>query len=329
MYYESYQKKPRRRRPRAKRRTFGEWLAQGLLKLLALLLIAALLCAGLLYALPPGTFLVEPEGGELALTDGLPASCINVLLLGTDVLRSSMQRSDAVLIASVGYGKLKLTSVLRDTVVDIPGHGQGKLNAAFAYGGAELAMRTLNQTFGLNIMHYAQVDFVALVKLVDAIGGVEIDLTDAERDRLNLTLRGSGKIFAPLGYTAHEVTASGENIHLDGLQALSYARIRKIDSDFVRTSRQRKLLNAMLKKIRSSLWNPALWVRLGRAVLESVHTNMSPLQILSLGEKALLAGGAEQLRLPVDGSYTDNGSKITIDNRTANRDAFYRFVYES
>ena len=68
----------------------------------------------------------------------------------------------------MGYGPAKLASVMRDTLVEIPDHGRGKLNAAFAYGGAEMLMRTLNQNFGLNIMHYAQVDFVALVKVVDA-----------------------------------------------------------------------------------------------------------------------------------------------------------------
>ncbi|MBQ2641189.1 MAG: LCP family protein, partial [Lachnospiraceae bacterium] len=124
---------------------------------------------------------------NLALTDGLPLNRLNILLLGTDDLRDGAQRSDAILIATLGYGCFRLTSVMRDTVVDIPGHGKSKLNAAFAYGGAELAMRTINQNFGLNIMHYAHVDFVALVKVIDAIGGVDLPLTDAERQRLNAT----------------------------------------------------------------------------------------------------------------------------------------------
>ena len=326
MYYESYRKKPKRRR---QRRSFGEWLLQSLLKLIALILIVAILCAAVMYALPPMFFAVEPEGKDLSLTDGLPGSCVNVLLLGTDVLSKNSQRSDAMIIASVGYGRLKLTSVLRDTYVEIPGHGMGKLNAAFAYGGADLAMKTLNQNFGLNIMHYAQVDFVALVKVVDAIGGVEINLTDAEVERLNSTILDARRVFKPLGYVATPVTQSGENIHVDGLQALAYARIRKIDSDFVRASRQRILLNAMLKKLRDNLWNPVMLTRLIRTILESVNTNMSPAQMLSLGEKALLAGTSEQMRLPVDGTYVDDGSKLTVTNRTANRDAFIRFVYES
>jgi len=329
MYYESYRRQPKKRKRRARRQSFGEWLVQGLLKLVALAVAAVVLCAALLYALPPSTFMVEPEHNTLGLTDGLPADCINVLLLGTDLTRNNAQRSDAIMIASIGYGKVRLSSFLRDTVVDIPGHGSAKLNAAFAYGGAELTMRTLNRNFGLNIMHYAQVDFLTLVRLVDAIGGVDVSVTEKEREYLNKTLRKSYSLFAPLGYTAHELTEYGDSVHLDGLQALSYARIRKLDSDFMRTSRQRRLLSAMLTRVRSRLWDPLMWTRLVRAVLASVETNMPLPQIISLAEKALLTGSAQQLRLPVDGSFTDDGSKLTVNNRNANRDAFYMFVYEN
>ena len=328
MYYEAYQKKTKQQR-RRRRRGPGEWLALGLARLLAILLALALLCAALLYALPPSLFMVEPDENTLSLTDGLPGSRINVLLLGTDVLKDNAQRSDAMMIASIGYGSLKLTTVMRDILVDIPEHGRKKLNAAYAYGGPELVMRTLNETFGLNLMHYAQVDFVSLVELVDAIGGVEVSITEAERDLLNDTVRDSGRVFAPLGYTAHELLEYGEHVHLDGLQALAYARIRKLDSDYMRTSRQRALLKTMVAKVRANLWNPVLLTRLVRCALNAVNTNMSPLQLVSLGEKVLLSGEVDQLRLPVDGTFTDNGSSLELQNRNANRSAFMRFAYES
>lgn len=330
MYYESYERKrPRGRRTagRNRRPGFGRWLTQALLRLVALALTVILLSAALLYALPPALFAVEPEGVNLALTDGLPASCLNILLLGTDALNDGVQRSDAIIIASIGYGKFKLTSLMRDTVVDIPGHGQNRLNAAYAYGGAELAMRTVNQNFGLNIMHYAQVDYVALVRVIDAIGGVELDITEPERARLNTAMLKMRRIFEPLGYTAHELTTYGTGIHLDGLQALAYARLRKIDSDYQRTGRQRTLLNAIIKKIRQNCFNPVMIARLTQVVMQSVNTNMSALQIVSLGEKALLSDDGEELRLPVEGSFTDDGSKITITDPAMNRRAFLEFVY--
>ena len=102
MYYEPYKGKKKGKARR--RRGSGEWLLQGLLKLIALLLAICLLVLGLLYALPPGLFVVEPEGVNLALTDGLPLSCVNVLLLGVDDLREGAQRSDAVMIVSGGQG---------------------------------------------------------------------------------------------------------------------------------------------------------------------------------------------------------------------------------
>lgn len=331
MYYEEpYREKKRtsKGRSRRRKRSFGGVLLELLLRLIALLLALALLGLGALYALPVSLFAVEPEGVELSLTDGLPEDRINVLLLGLDALRESRQRSDSVVIASVGYGKLKLTSVLRDTMVAIPGYGNGKLNAAYAHGGAELVMRTLNEAFDLNLMHYVAVDFASLVSVVDAIGGVEVDVTEAEAQLINQTMDKDRSKFEPLGYTAPALTQSGERTHLNGVQALYFARIRKLDSDFSRTRRQRALLSAMLGKIRSGLWNPAMLVRLGRALANACVTNLSPLQLISLGLKALAAGAPEQLRLPVDNTFTDDGSSLRIDDRQRNIDAFRMFAYD-
>lgn len=325
MYYESYQKPKKRRR---RRRSFGAWLVHSLLKLIATVLILAILAAGALYALPVSFFRIEPNDNDLSLTDGLPGNRINILLLGTDVLNQDSQRSDAMIIATIGYKTLKLTSILRDTVVDIPGHGSGKLNSAYAYGGPELVMKTLNSNFKLNIMHYIAVDFVALVKIVDAIGGVDIDISEAEMQHINKNVYLARRVFLPLGYTATELAEYGENTHLNGLRALGYARIRKIDSDFMRTSRQRTLLKAMLMKIRDNLWNPVMLYNLGEALLTSLNTNMSVVHLISLGEKALFAEDIKQMRLPADNTFHDNGSTLTISDMNANIKAFFSFAYE-
>lgn len=326
MYYESYTKPKKKRRH--KRRSFGSWLLRLLFKLVSAILILAILAAGLLYILPVSFFCVEPDNSDLSLSGDLPANRINILLLGTDVLSQNSQRSDAIIIASLGYNTLKLTSVLRDTVVDIPDHGSGKLNAAYAYGGPELVMKTLNSNFDLNIMYYISVDFAALVKIIDAIGGVDIDITEAEMQHINKNVYSSRKVFQPLGYTATELTEYGENTHLNGLRALGYARIRKLDSDFKRTSRQRILLTAMLKKIRENIWNPYMLYRLCSALLNSLNTNVSIVHLISLGEKALLSKETEQLRIPVDNAYFDNGSTLTITDRQANINALRSFVYD-
>ena len=328
MYYEEPYRKHSPRRRERRRATPGGCLAHLALRLFALLLALIIFTVGLLYALPVSLFAVEPDDSQLSLTDGLPASRANILLLGLDMTRENSQRSDAVLIASIGYNQLRLTSILRDTLVNIPGHGSGKLNAAYAHGGPELVMRTLNEAFDLNLMHYLAVDFTALVGLVDALGGVEVNVTEAEMTRINQNLDAARSQFESMGYTAPLLTQCGENTRLNGVQALYYARIRKLDSDFMRASRQRALLEAMLKKLRANLWNPALIVRFFQALSRSVDTNLSLVEFLSLGEKVLLAGAPEQMRLPVENSYTDDGANLTITDRQANIDAFRIFAYD-
>ena len=325
-YEEPYIQKPKRPRNR-RRRSFGGWLLESCLRVLALILALALVAAGVLYALPVSLFAVEPEGANLSLTDGLPAAPANILLLGLDATHENTRRSDSVIIASVNYGQVSLTSVLRDTVMDIPGHGPDKLNAAYAHGGAELVMRTLNHNLKLNIMHYVAVDYAALVQVVDALGGVDLAISQAEADKINQLISANRQRLTDLGFSASDLAYGGDSTHLTGIQALAYARIRKLDSDFMRAGRQRALLAALLKRLKASLWNPVRLVRLARALFRSAQTNMSPVQLLSLGEKALAAPAPRQLRLPVDGSYTDDGSALTITDLQKNIGEFQLFVY--
>lgn len=327
MYYEKYdEKKKKKKSPHRRRGGCLGAVARLLAKLIVLALVVAIAAAGALYVLPTALFMVEPEA-ELSLTDGLPSKPFNVLVLGVDVLDEGSQRSDTMMIASIGDGPLRLTSIQRDMEVEIAGHGTNKINAAYAFGGPELAMRTVNEALDLNVMRYVVVDFTVLVQMVDALGGIDMDITEAEMNHINLNVWKSRKVFAPLGYTAELLEECGENVHLNGLRALAYARIRKLDSDFVRTSRQRAVVNAMLDRLRAQLWNPVVLERFLRAGLGGIETNLSPVELLSLGEKALFSGDIQQLRLPVDGSFDDNGSSLKVTDRSANVQAFYDFAY--
>jgi len=284
-----------------------------------------------------GLFMIEPEA-DLSPADDLPTSRINILLLGVDKLSDGTQRSDTIIIATIGYGSLKFTSVMRDTMVDIPGHGRQKVNAAYAHGGAELTMQTLNENFGLNLTKYVVVDFVTLADLVNAIGGVDIAITQAEQTEINKNIYNARRVFLNAGYTADDTSAvdldfsgADENgyaeAHLDGIQALGYARIRHIDSDLTRTYRQRKLLIAALKEFRAAWYNPMVLYRLANAALSRLDTNMNAAEVVSLGLKAAVCSEAEQLRLPVNGSYTDNGSALVDVDYDENREAFLEFAY--
>ena len=330
MYYEDpYRKSDRknRRRKRPRRRSFGGWLLALVLRLLLLALTVAALTAGLLYVLPVSLFAVEPEGADLSLTGGLPQDRVNILLLGLDQQRENTRRSDSIIIATIGKGEVKLTSILRDTVMDIPGHGQNKLNAAYAYGGPELMIRTLNENLKLNLIHYVAVDYAGLIRMVDALGGVQLEITEDEMNRINNDINKNRQRYQARGYTAPDLSQYGPGTLLNGLQALSYARIRKLDSDFMRTKRQRNLISALLRRLRASLINPVRLFRLGSAILDSVETDLSPLQLVSLGEKALASGTPQQLRLPVDGSYDDNGSSLILTDPQKNVGELQMFLY--
>ena len=328
-YEEPYSRKPAKKsQPRRRRQTFGAWLIGVLLRLVALTLTIGLLGAGLLYFLPVSLLAVEPEGVTLSPTDGLPQDTANILLLGLDATHENTRRSDSIIIASVGRGKLHLTSVLRDTLLEIPERGPGKLNAAYAYGGPWLVARTLNERLRLNIVHYVAVDYAALVRIVDALDGVDVEITQAEMEKINADIDARRDRWQALGYDATDLDSWGANTHLNGLQALTYARIRKLDSDFVRAGRQRALLSALLKRVKGSLWNPLRLIRLARVLFRAVDTDMTPVQLLSLGAKALVCGVTGSLRLPVDGSYTDDGSSLRITDLQSNIAAFQLAVYD-
>jgi len=243
---------------------------------------------------------------DLAVTQGLPGEWMNILLLGTDARGDTKYlRTDTMIVLSVnpGTSQMKLTSVMRDIWVQIPGYGGQKLNAACVYGGPELTIRTINEYFGLNIQKYALVNMQCLVEIVDALGGIQLDVTPAESGairRLNASSvgakDGSGKYVS-------DAVPSGSNVTLDGKQALAYARIRKSDSDYARTSRQRTVLVAIAKKLQG-----VSLLSLGGIVtsmLRYVETNLSFDEIMSLAgvcRGANLANLAE-FRIPADGTF--------------------------
>lgn len=326
MYYEEYRKKNKRRRRRRSGGCLG-FLIGKLVKLLSVVLVLALIAAVILYALPGAVMNLEPAGSDLSINGALPSNRVNLLLLGLDVLDGESQRSDTMMVASIDYNSVKLSSIMRDTLVDIPGHGTQKINSAYSYGGPEMSMKCVNETFGLNITNYVAVDFTTLVRLVDAVGGIEMEITDAELEQMNKNVGMSAWMFKPLGYDAVPMTKSGK-VTLNGLFALGYARIRKIDSDYMRTYRQRKVISAVLDKIKGQLWNPLMYARLFGVLKDSVQTNLSPIELISLAEKALFAGEMETMRLPEDSHCVDNGSTIKITDPQGCRNAMQTFLYE-
>lgn len=338
MYYDTYRGKHKRasresgrRRPR---KSCLGWLLGALLRLVLLVLVLAVLAAAVLYALPVSFLNVEPAGSDLSLNGSLPGDRVNILLLGLDYMRDDFQRSDTMIVASVGKDSVRLASILRDTMVEIPGKtGLHKINSAYAAGGAETAMQVVNETFGLNITNYIAIDLKTLVDFIDAVGGIDVEISENELEQLNSLAYNTYKKIAsekPEKYAhylnSQPVTQAG-TMHLDGLFATSFARIRKVGSDYARTERQQEVISAVLRQVKGQLASPGLYLRLFNVYRESVMTNLSLPEIISIGEKVLLSGEFEKQTFPAAAHRYDNGSDIQITDLNGNRKAIYNFLY--
>ena len=313
----------------------GEKKKHFLSKACALFLAGVFVLSLLLYFLPVGLFGSRSKDMYLANND-LPSGYVHVLLVGVDVDSTGTSRSDTMIVASVSKGDIKLTSLLRDTGVTIPGRsGKHRLNAAYAYGGIDLLLKTVNQNFGLNITRYAIVDYDSFPKIIDKLGGVTLTVSDAEANEINDNVRGllymdvkNGKREYDAGYQLYLdeiLEKGGENLRLDGLQTLGYARIRSLDSDYGRTNRQRKVLSAVLSQVKK---HPFKLIGAAGTALGEIDTNMNTLEIASIALKGITGGVPEQTRLPASGTYTDNGGMFENVDFKANLSRFLDFVYE-
>ncbi len=243
----------------------------------------------------------------------------NVLLIGCDKSDGTSQRSDSMMLVTVdkAHQKIKFTSFMRDLWVSIPDYGDARLNAAYSYGGADLLMETLYQNFGVPINDYVMVDFEMFQKLIDGLGGVNVDITEDEADFIN--------------ETSHAKVHSGENI-LNGDYALIYCRIRYLDSDFNRTQRQRKVMNSILKKTVSQ--NPVKTLSVMSDILPYITTDISPakMTLKAFSAVTFLKYGNDQFRIPTDDGYTNEmieGQDVLVPDLDENKAAFNKFIYES
>lgn len=211
-------------------------------------------------------------------------SVINIALFGIDAQDGEAGRSDSIIIATLDttHKKLKLTSIMRDSYVTIADRGQDKINHAYAFGGAQLAIKTLNENFDLNIEDFVAVNFTTMPKIIDKLGGVTIDITSEEVSHI------------PGIDSAGTYTLTGE-------QALAYSRIRYASGgDYVRTDRQRTVLNKVFEKILAT--NVTQYPSLLSEILPMVKTSLDYSEILDLGNEVLKMGvtNLEQERFPRD-----------------------------
>lgn len=281
-----------------------------LLKLLiAVALIFAVLGAGV-YSLV-GAVYGKMNYREIASVSGAPMQengVVNILLIGNDSRENGEDgRSDAMILLSISSKtkKIYMTSLLRDMYVDIPGHDGNRLNAAYSFGGAELLMETIEKNFDISVNRYILVNFEAFAGLVDAVDGIELELTSEEIEYINGYLVEYNVLTdRPQGTDNMDTSVSGL-VHLNGPQALAYSRNRYLGTDFGRTDRQRKVLTAVIKKLPSALVSNAKGLMDG--LMPNLTTNLTQNECfrLSLMAGKLLTYDIESDSIPQPGTYTD------------------------
>ncbi len=279
------------------------------------------------------------EEGEL-LQD---SKVLNVMLFGEDNHGADEHgRSDTMIMLSIDnrHKKLKLTSFQRDTYVYIPEYGYNKINASYTYGGAKLSIQTIEANFGIKIDRYAVVDFDSFIKIIDTLGGIDMELTQDEIDYINYQMYKNNQSSTPT-----TITDAPGTVHLTGQQALWYARNRGLSlgedgnqigidgDDWDRTSRQRKLLETVFESMKGA--DLAQIVSIVSSIGPLVTTNLKKDEITALVTRSLtyLQYDVEQYYIPEEGLwyYDDNtsaGSVIRIADMEAQRYAFAEFIYE-
>ena len=260
----------------------------------------------------------------------------NILLVGVEAIGNNSVasgRTDSIMIATINTKQktLGLTSIMRDSYVTIPGYYDTKINAAFGHGGINLLYETIAYNYNLRLDGSAIVSFKTFQKIIDELGGIDIEITPAEAQYLNTTNYVSKK--------SNRTLKPGMN-HMNGNQALGYARVRyratldgSVD-DFGRTSRHRRVMAAIFKEVKKS--NPITLVKLLDTVFSQVQTDIKKSNASSylaeVMELSIDGVPLDNLRLPIDGSY--QGAKInrqavvTFDS-AMNKDALANFVFGS
>lgn len=209
----------------------------------------------------------------------------NILLVGVDGNNLEKgNRSDAMMVLTIDErnSNMRLTSLARDTYVKIPGYSTEKLTHAYAYGGPSLLLETIEQNFDLPIDKYAAVSFKSFEKIIDIIGGVEIDILPKEIPYIN------------------GVNSAGVQT-LNGKEALQYSRIRYADSAYHRDNRQRTVIQAALNKLLANF--SSNFMDVGNSILEYTKTNVSPMEIVSLANKVIKTKNTkfDQMEFPLEG----------------------------
>ncbi len=237
----------------------------------------------------------------------------NIALFGVDAVEGTPGRSDTIIILTIDTksNKIKLTSIVRDAYVNIPGRGMDKINHAYAFGGPTLAIKTLNTNFHLDIRKYIRVNFSSLPQIIDKLGGIEINITQAESTKMP------------------GIDSSGV-YNLTGKQALAFSRIRSIDSDIERSRRQRDVVEAAIKKMFSQ--PIASYPTTLKEIFPLLRTNMTSNEMFNLGVNTVMNNirNIEKMRYPTNENGKGQmikGNYYVVFDRPATLQQIGKYIY--
>lgn len=264
-------------------------------------------------------------------------SVFNLLLVGIEGIGSDSEyggRSDSMILISYdkNAGTLSLCSFLRDTYTEIPGHNAGKLNAAYAYGNMSLLTETLEHLYAVRIDAVARVNFEEFESVIDALGGVDVEISEEEAKYLNTTNYISDK--------ENRTISAGIN-HMNGNQALGYCRVRKVKTpngeeterdDYGRTLRQRKVLSAIIKAYQSVGKRKLL--KLSSEILSIMTTSLTKEQVEACINSYLKkkVTTLNSYMIPAKGYFTEekkNGAAVLVPDVEANRAILNHLLYHT
>ncbi|PLR69367.1 MULTISPECIES: LCP family protein [Bacillaceae] len=240
----------------------------------------------------------------------------NVLVLGSDSRGEKQARTDTIMIAQYNEKskKPKLLSIMRDSYVEIPGHGQNKINTAFAIGGPDLLRETIKHNFDIDIQHYAIVDFKGFESMIDTAfpKGVEVDVENKMSHKIGVTIEPGVQ-------------------KLDGEHLLGYVRYRgDAESDFGRVRRQQEVMNLLMKDM-LTIEGVAKLPKLAGVITPYINTNLDTSTGIFIAKDIISnKSDLKTMRVPVDGSFENaryNGSGAVLDlNIEENREAIKSFM---
>ncbi len=286
----------------------------------------------------PNTDSVEEIVGELKYDSNIE----NIMIFGVDNhAENENGRSDSMILLSIDKSTqtLKITSFLRDLYLTVPGYGEDRLNAAYSYGGATLAIETIEYNFEIKIDKYVLVDFESFTSIIDAMGGIDLELTSDEIDYINWQCWKNHQVETRNELNISDYTFYTDDdgydvakVHLNGRQALWYARDRdSAGSDFDRTYRQRTVINTVISNLKSS--DPITVMKVIYDVSPMITTNLSKGELIGLGTNifAYLKYDIDEFRVPTNSNFSNTwvgeSQVLTIDDIDYEKQLLFEFIF--